>query len=583
MNSSDLRNIKTSSSSSASKNKLLFLLGIKCLLLVALLGFTNQGFLGRVELLLINHRPETLVPYVAIWAIALFSLVIAAFQPDRWLRWVWAALLALSTAIGWGYQQASQSELTAFDILSLWNARHEAGRAGEEYAHVVWMGLALFVFAFAVFAVNPVIWGPRAKLWLRRFAWLPAVPVLAIGSIVYLKGGGGSQAMPQQFAPLALSAVTSVRIALNPPQPRTQVSWLPDAARRQEKILVLVDESIRADYAGTTPEHVLTPNMVASASQLIDYGRAISGGNCSHYSNAILRFMVDRDDIIHSANTNPTVWDYARKAGYRTVFIDAQAGSIRTASALQNFMTLEEKAKIDSFHALQNVEASDADDRLMAIVAEELAKPGPVFIYANKNGAHFPYDEAYDAKAATFHPTVKEAGETFAARANSYMNAIRWSVDRLWPQLMRTVTQNSATLVYTSDHGQIVEPVGLTHCHVTDPETRTALVPLMLHLPDSNLQKEYAAAAPIIRDHASHFMLPATLLDFMGYARADTRKIYNMSLLNAGQLPLAFTSGDIFGLMSNDVSVNEADPMKVAKEPEAQKALDSLSRSASVQ
>jgi hypothetical protein len=583
MNSSDLRNIKTSSSHSAGKGKTLFLLVLKCLLVLALLAFTNHGFMGRIELLLVNHRPETLVPYVAIWVIAVSALLVAAFQHDRWLRWFWAALIALSTSVGWGYQRASQSELTAFDILSLWNAHHEAGRAGEEYAHVVWLSLALFAFTFAVFAMKPIIRSPRTKSWLRRFAWMPVVPVLAIGGIVYLKGGGGSQAMPQQFAPLALSAITGIRIALNPPQPRTQVSWLSDAARRQEKILVLVDESIRADYAGTSPEHVLTPNMVASASQLIDYGRAISGGNCSHYSNAILRFMVDRDDIIHSANTNPTVWDYARKAGYRTVFIDAQAGSIRTASALQNFMTLEEKAKIDSFYALQNVEAYQADDRLMAIVAEELAKPGPVFIYANKNGAHFPYDEAYDAKAAVFHPTVREAGETFAARANSYMNAIRWSVDRLWPQLMQTVELNNATMVYTSDHGQIVEPVGLTHCHVTDPETRTALVPLMLRLPDGNLQKEYKAAAPGLKDHASHFMLPATLLDFMGYARADTMKTYNMSLLDAGQLPLAFTSGDIFGLMSNYVSVNAADPATIAIEPEAQKALDNLSKSASVQ
>jgi hypothetical protein len=56
-----------------------------------------------------------------------------------------------------------------------------------------------------------------------------------------------------------------------------------------------------------------------------------------------------------------------------------------------------------------------------------------------------------------------------------------------------------------------------------------------------------------------------------------------MSLLDAGQLPLAFTSGDIFGLMSNYVSVNAADPATIAIEPEAQKALDNLSKSASVQ
>ena len=583
LRNSDLRSIQTSTSFGAGRYKLLFLIGIKLLLVAAVVLFTNQGFLDRVKLLLVNHRYDTLVPYVAIWGISGLALAIAVLQPERWARLFWALIIAFSTAVGWGYHQASQSELTAFDVISLWNARHEAGRAGEQYAQFVWMGLGLFAIAFVLMGAGPAAWGERSKRWLKRLLWVPALPVAAIAGIVYLKGGGGSQSMPQQFAPLAVTGVTAVRIALNPPQPRREVAWVPDSNARQEKILVLVDESIRADYTSLEPGNPLTPNLAKSSTHLIDYGRTISGGNCSHYSNAILRFLVDRDNIIQSANTNPTIWDYAHKAGYRTVFVDAQAGSIRTASALQNFMTLEEKGKIDSFHAIQDVPAQEADERLMGIVAEELAKPGPVLIYATKNGAHFPYDESYPQESAKFHPTVTETGETFEGRAGSYMNAIAWSVDRLWPRLMESVISTKATMIYTSDHGQIVEPVGLTHCHVTDPETRTALVPMMLYIPEGASRDRYASAAITLKDKASHFMIPATLLSFMGYSETDVMGTYNMSLLNAGNLPLVFTSGDIFGLMSDDVAINPANPMSVNMEAAAAKALSGQAKSASVQ
>ncbi len=569
----EFRSLLKVPSTRTSRNNLLILIGLKLVLIAGLLAYTNPDVLPRIRLLLINHRFETLVPYVAIWGMSIVAILVAALQPSRWGRWFWASVFAVSTAVGWGYKQVSQSELTAFDVLSLWNARHEAGRAGAEYAHQIWLALAVFAVALVLFGFGPGAWGERTSRWLKRLVWVPALPVLAIAGIVYMKGGGGSQAMPQQFMPLAVTGVTGVRIALHPPEQHRAVAWTPDPALGQEKILMLVDESIRADYLSLQAGNSLTPHLADSASELVDYGRAISGGNCSHYSNAILRFMVDRDDIVHSANTNPTIWDYAHKAGYRTVFIDAQAGSIRSSSALQNFMTLGEKAEIDRFVAIQNIPAEQADERLMAVIAEELAKPGKVLIYANKNGAHFPYDESYPAQAAQFHPTVTEAGETADARAASYMNAIAWSVDRLWPRLMKTLDDTGTTMIYTSDHGQIVEPVGLTHCQVTEPETRTALVPLFLHIPSAEKRAAYQAAAQTLKNKASHFMIPATLLDFMGYQQKDVSKVYEMSLLNAGPYPLAFTSGDIFGLMSEEVNVNPADPASVRLEPAAIKAL----------
>ena len=95
---------------------------------------------------------------------------------------------------------------------------------------------------------------------------------------------------------------------------------------RVPHIVMLVDESIRADFLELTPGSLHTPELARLRANFIDYGPSASGGNCSHYSNALLRFGASRRDTIKTVRTNPTLWEYAKKAGYRTVFIDAQAG-----------------------------------------------------------------------------------------------------------------------------------------------------------------------------------------------------------------------------------------------------------------
>ena len=88
-------------------------------------------------------------------------------------------------------------------------------------------------------------------------------------------------------------------------------------------------------------------------------------------------------------------------------------------------MTLKEKATIDGFYLIRDVKADMADRELNDIVAKELQSSEPVFMYANKNGSHFPYDHAYPAAEAKFHPTMTEARiDTQAARIASYRNAI---------------------------------------------------------------------------------------------------------------------------------------------------------------
>ncbi len=259
-------------------------------------------------------------------------------------------------------------------------------------------------------------------------------------------------------------------------------------------------------------------------------------------------------------NSSPTLFQYAKRAGYRTVFIDAQAGGITNPGLMQNFMSMQEKADIDGFHAIRDVGSEYADEALAAVIAKELKSSQPVFIYANKNGAHFPYDHSYPAAEARYHPTMTEQpGDLKLDRIASYRNAISWSVDRFMKGLFASPDLSATTLIYTSDHGQTLDPAQLTHCQVEEPDPRMGLVPLMVYSADPLLRASFAKGAQLLKGKASHFQIAPALLMLMGYAHKDIATRYDESLFEATTHEPAFTSGDIFGLFSNAVHWNPVD------------------------
>ncbi len=540
--------------------------------LAAFVLLTNDGFVQRLVLLSDQQRWVTLVGFVGVWGLSLAALLIAACQSRIWLRCGWALLIAFTTAVGFSYRHASGSEFSVFDALSLWNARHEAARAVEFYtSNFYWLALVL-VCGFAVLAVPPVPASEKVKRWLTRLAWVPAVPVLAIAAIVLVKEGGGSEVLPTQFAPLSVGAVVVSKVALNPIPKRQTIAWtwrgpFAAAAPRAEsmpprspithaaevrRIVILVDESVRGDYIDWTPGNPYTPELAKLKDKIIDFGPAASGGNCSHYANAILRFAAARDGLGRKLLTNPTLWQYAKKAGFRTVFIDAQAGFNRNPGKLQNFMTVDETRDMDGFFALDEAVPPPAlDDKLLDITLDELKSDKPVLIYANKNGAHFPYDRGYPDEARWFRPTMSEvAKDSTISRVNSFRNVVRWSVDRFFKRLFDEVTLKDTVIIYTSDHGQAFNPARLTHCTVEDPNPREGFVPLFVITGNEALRARLAAAADASRGHASHFSIVPAVLELLGYAHDDIDRMYGESLLEKNARPPAFTTGDIFGLFA---------------------------------
>src|SRR5438552_15976007 len=110
-----------------------------------------------MQLLIDQDRLSTLVMFAAVWLLCLGCLLIAAFQP-RWpVRALWAFLFSLSSGAAYGYQLASGTQLTGYDLLSLLNSRQEAGRAYQFYFNDVVVGRLVVAIGFVAFMATPPI------------------------------------------------------------------------------------------------------------------------------------------------------------------------------------------------------------------------------------------------------------------------------------------------------------------------------------------------------------------------------------------------------------------------------------------
>jgi hypothetical protein len=124
-------------------------------------------------------------------------------------------------------------------------------------------------------------------------------------------------------------------------------------------------------------------------------------------------------------------------------------------------------------------------------------------------------------------------------------------------------------VIYTSDHGQYLADKELTHCTIENPDPRQGYVPMMTATGDAALKARFETGAALTRGHATHFQIAPTVLELMGYRKADLDRIYGPSLFEKAEGGNAFTSGDIFGLFKREANWHPIDLSKDYLEPQA--------------
>lgn len=384
----------------------------------------------------------------------------------------------------------------------------------------------------------------------------PLCGVLLLSAVLFLRAGEGARGLPIMYTPLAYLNLFAYEALHNTVGPREPVTLARNAQGVGHDIVLIIDESISGNYLDINAPFGVHSNLKQAHAgvDIFNYGYAASIANCSADTNITLRYGGTRADYIRINSTLPSIWQYAKKAGLRTVYIDAQ----RTGGNLQNLMNDAEKKDIDEFVQFDKTSVRDRDMAAAAKLIELLNDDKPELILVNKVGAHFPVHDKYPDAFMAYRPTlprgqfteVADTGERngfngqpddWVLYRNAYKNTVLWNVGEFFARVFAQANLNNALLIYTSDHGQDLHERGNpglnTHCG-GDPVEEEGLVPLVVisgsHLKTLNWSAQLAAN----KDRSSHYNIFPTLLQLMGYDLAGIEAVY-------GQ-PLSVATADAF-------------------------------------
>ncbi len=374
--------------------------------------------------------------------------------------------------------------------------------------HSLMIALALLV---------PSVW--IARLARQRFrARLRPVLWGSCALFVYALGDAAAYHYDRPYFPVESNLlVYDAALALKPDPDIPPIDMRPVRQPEVTKIVLLVDESV--------PYRAYVDELRGRWARWngADYGEAASLANCSAAANSMLRWGLRAQRMLAGEDPRlaPTIWSYAREAGFETWLIDGQRGG-----SYQNYMRGKEAALIDHFTGVDA--GMETDGSIAELLHNLLLQPARRFIYVNKSGAHFPYKSKYPAD---HFPGARTLQQQHAA-------ALRYSTEDFLDKALRGVPLQDAIIIYTSDHGEQFSGQGAPHCN-PKPVWQEYSVPLLLISGEQSLAKQAAAAADLLRDHVTHAQIFSTLLGVMGYDGPAAEAEYGPSLLS-GNAPAPY-------------------------------------------
>jgi glucan phosphoethanolaminetransferase (alkaline phosphatase superfamily) len=502
--------------------------------------------------------------YAAVCLLALISFVIANFIRPAIVR----VPLMLIMLIGWAFELCIldlNGAVSSQDLLwIMWQEWATAPEAASGYAPYIIRNCAFVGILSVALCAAP----SRRFSVSGIFGVLPVVSAtLVAGVIVYTRGG--TQIFPIPFGTFSNAAIVLANAWSSPRPVEKPAFWDPALLRDVvsnggtkientvhpilNKIVVIMDESVRGDYLSLNGVAENTTPFLKSADDLINFGVAISSGNCSHISRTIFRFGMRQSDLPNrwrEGLKRPTIWQFAHSAGYKTVHIDA---------SFNNELSPIEKTLVDSNITLFDNPGYLRDQKLVGRLLRVLKDEGPAFIYVEKYGVHFPYSTKYPPDFHAFPTPVEPAAskyqDTIIGSVNAFLksflppagtvqysdrgiadypNAIAWSVDEFFKNLLPAVELSKTLIIYTSDHGQSLLPGHFTHCsttaRVSPGEVSVPLFAATL-VPEFERGLEQGAARGFGR--FSHFEVFPTVLLAMGYDASWVNDNYGPSLMDA--------------------------------------------------
>ncbi|WAC09182.1 MAG: sulfatase-like hydrolase/transferase [Thermodesulfobacteriota bacterium] len=327
--------------------------------------------------------------------------------------------------------------------------------------------------------------------------------------------------------------------------PRDDLPPFHVSQRPLDSIIYVIDESVRGSNLSLNGyPRATTPFLQSLETQglLKNLGICVAAGSFSHISNAYLitghNAFPDND---FRTDKNPTIFDYAKKMGYETIYIDINRVYLSSLMnvAGEGFVRSLDQWMTDQSFEERHINLDITKDLGVARVLSSLLNDkGGYFILVNKKGLHFHYCNKYpdDMDSTIWKPVMKSSESIDPSPfgreklVNTYDNGIRFQVDEFFREFVSETTNQNYVILYTSDHGQTLAEHGQMYTHMK-PDKVIVDVPEFLLVGERYGQKNLLAGIPpsIRVSHLNNF---STLLDLMGVPMSLRVSPYDKSIFS---------------------------------------------------
>ncbi len=443
------------------------------------------------------------------------------------------------------YTHITDSYLTYDAFITMVDSVGFMGDAVEQYRDQMLLAVGKSLLLFVGIGLPP---GPAPRMPRLAPIAAPLLALVMVVGILFVRSGDGARGLAPIYPPLGYLSLYGYEMLQGSAGPREPVTIARTQAPMARDIVLIIDEAIAGNYLDLNTPDGVTSNLVQPEPgvDIFNYGYAASITNCSSGTNVTLRYGGTRDDYPRINTTMPSMWQYAKEAGFRTVYIDGQ----NTGGKMQNLMTDAERADIDQFIQFDGMPVVKRDMAALDKVVALLKDGKQQLIVINKAGAHFPLankypddfekyqpalprDDVNDAAEQEFKTGFDGSPEAWVRYRNSYRNTLLWNVGEFFRRLFAEADLSQAVVIYTSDHGQNLhergDPGVNTHCG-TDPVPEEGLVPLVVIQGKGLKALDWQAHLAQNRNASSHYNIFPTLLMLMGYDPAEVASEYGPSL-----------------------------------------------------
>ncbi len=327
--------------------------------------------------------------------------------------------------------------------------------------------------------------------------------------------------------------------------PREALPGLNASQRPLNSIIYIIDESIRGSNLSLNGyPRATTPFLqsIETRGHLKNLGICVAAGTSSYLSNAYL--VTGHNEFPDSAFRtfkNPTLFDYAKKMGYETIYIDVDSGYLSKLLEMSregHVRSLDRWMNDQSFRDRQIDLEITKDLGIARYLSSLLNERGGYFILVNKKGLHFHYRNTYpDDPAFTFWKPVMEPSEPISTDpagreklVNTYDNGIRFQVDEFFRELVSKTTHQNYVILYTSDHGQTLAEQGQVYTHLKSDKVIVDVPAFFIFGQQYDQKASLTGICPGIR--VSHLNNFATLLDLMDVPMSLRVRSYDKSIFS---------------------------------------------------